>query len=444
MSILPESRVDVARLQLERIKRSWVEFALELRDFHEQERWRDLGYGSLADCAEAELGWSKGHISRVMAAAETIATLQEFPAGNSPLPLPTSEWQTRELAPLRDDPERLASTWQQAVETAPRDSNGQPQITRGHIAEIVRADPVIPPRTPPLTLVDGMITLPVWQQLSPSQQQHVLARPHGNQTFNSQSTDSIEWARWSWNPVTGCRHNCSFCYARDIAARFYPQGFVPTFLPERLGAPSNTHVPSMANADIGFKNVFTCSMADLFGKWVPREWIEAVLAVVRSSPEWNFLMLTKFPQRLMEFDFPPNAWVGTTVDAQARVKVAEDAFAKVNATVRWLSLEPLLEPLRFEHLERFQWLVIGGASASSETPEWRPPLSWVADLERQARAVNARVYHKTNLYERRREYPGAEPPERINVADAFHMRYLQRDVLEPEDYAEEMFARQPA
>jgi protein gp37 len=123
-----------------------------------------------------------------------------------------------------------------------------------------------------------------------------------------------------------------------------------------------------------------------------REWIEAVQATVRSNPRWNFLFLTKFPQRLAES--PSNAWVGTTIDALARLSNAERAFANLKATVRWLSIEPMLEPLRFEHLESFNWLAIGGTSASSEIPEWHPSLEWVVDLERQARAVGAQIYHK--------------------------------------------------
>ena len=309
-------------------------------------------------------------------------------------------------------------------------------ITRGHIAEVIAADAIV--EVTAADPADGLITFPVWQQLSAEQRRHVLARPRRMNTFNEQQSTSIEWARWSWNPVTGCKHNCSFCYARDIAQRFYPQGFVPTFIPERLDAPQHTRVPTSAASDIGYKNVFTCSMADLFGKWVPSEWIDAVLTSVTTSPQWNFLFLTKFPQRLNEFDFPDNAWVGTTVDAQARVKNAEAAFAKVRAPVRWLSLEPLLEPLQFERLDLFDWIVIGGASASTETPAWHPPIAWVADLEHQARAAGVRVYHKTNLYERRREYPSVELADPINIADAFHMQYLQRDVLEPRSYAREM------
>ena len=138
-------------------------------------------------------------------------------------------------------------------------------------------------------------------------------------------------------------------------------------------------------------------MGDMFGRWVPQEWIETVLRVIRDAPQWNFLCLTKFPKRIAEFEIPPNAWIGTTVDLQARVAAAEAGFEGVEAGVKWLSCEPLLEPLRFKHLDRFDWIVIGGASASTETPEWRPPFEWVADLVRQARDAGVKVYFKTNL-----------------------------------------------
>src|SRR5262249_55475389 len=140
------------------------------------------------------------------------------------------------------------------------------------------------------------------------------------------------------------------------------------------------------------------SMADIFGRWVPTEWIEAVLTQVRSAKDWNFLFLTKFPNRMAEFDFPKNAWVGTSVDLQVRVKAAEKAFAGVNAKVKWLSIEPLLEPIKFERLDLFQWMVIGGASKSTKTPEWKPPSKWIYDLTKQADEAGCKYYAKSNLF----------------------------------------------
>lgn len=262
------------------------------------------------------------------------------------------------------------------------------------------------------TQLKGFITLPDWQTMTPQTRARVIQpSPSSSLKFNSQGdNDSIEWALWSWNPVTGCKHDCPYCYARDIANRFYEQKFEPSLWPDRLACPKNTPFPEAKAAQwMGHKNVFTCSMADLFGRWVPREWIDAVLSACCAAPQWNFLFLTKFPVRMAEFDFPDNAWVGTTVDCQVRVKNAEQAFRKVKAKVKWLSLEPIIEPLVFEDIGAFDWVVLGGASSSSQTPEWHPHWRWVNSIERQAEDAGVPFYEKTNLRSRVREYPGIEP-----------------------------------
>jgi protein gp37 len=101
---------------------------------------------------------------------------------------------------------------------------------------------------------------------------------------------------------------------------------------------------------------------------------------------------------MAEFNVPENVWMGATVDLQARVKATEEGFANVNSKVRWLSCEPMLEPLRFQHLDRFDWLVIGGASRTSKTPDWSPPFVWIVDLVKQARDAGVKVYFKTNIF----------------------------------------------
>lgn len=222
-------------------------------------------------------------------------------------------------------------------------------------------------------------------------------------TFNA-TNDNIEWAKWSWNPVTGCKHECQYCYARDIAMRF-EGSFEPRFRENRLSAPPNTKLPQKAETDIGYRNVFVCSMSDLFGEWVPQTWIDAVMDACRNAPQWNFLFLTKNPKRLPSIDFPLNAWVGTTVDTQARVAPAIEAFRNVNATVKFLSCEPLLEQLDFPDMSMFDWIIIGGQSKSTRDAEKQPKWPWVESLTATARKFKLQVYWKPNLLIRPKEYP---------------------------------------
>jgi protein gp37/ParB-like chromosome segregation protein Spo0J len=282
------------------------------------------------------------------------------------------------------------------------------------------------------------VALEEWQTLDQATQLALLPPAPSSvskATFNPQESREIEWAKWSWNPITGCEHTCPYCYAREIAndldrAKVFPNGFAPTLKPRSLLAPRFMKVPDKAKTDARFRNVFMGSMADVFGRWVPTEWIEAILTEIRAAPQWNFLCLTKFPKRMAEFDIPANCWMGTTVDLQARVAAAEAGFEHVGSKIRWLSIEPMLEPLQFTHLERFHWMVIGGASSTKNdppTPEWRPPFDWIVDVVQQARDAGVAVYMKTNLLGNRiLELPGDLPIEAdpLEAPAVFH--YLQQ------------------
>ena len=229
--------------------------------------------------------------------------------------------------------------------------------------------------------------------------------------FNS-TNENIDWAKWSWNPVTGCKHGCEYCYARETAnlrRRLFPKGFKPHLRSERLAIPAKMEKLKLSDRDKdirGIRDVFTCSMADLFGDWVPQKWIDKVMAAVREAPSWNFLFLTKNPKRLVEIDWPENAWAGATVDSQARVRPTIAAMKKVKAKVRFVSCEPLLAELKFPTMKCFDWVIIGAQSSHGSLPEFQPEVSWVNSLIDQAHDSGCEVYCKPNLRWSMREYPG--------------------------------------
>jgi protein gp37 len=380
--------------------------------------YRRAGYATWDDYVTRRWReWKKRHADQVIAAAEVMDRLGKI------LPiLPAAESHAAALTAL--DPEDQPIVWARVVDEAPIDpATGQKIIVAKDVKGTV--DAYRAERGAGATRVLDMgpaYSVEAWEALSDEERQQIVTEaPLGSDTRFNRTNDNVEWSLWTWNPVTGCRHDCDYCYARDIANHYYtdlPEGqrFEPFFRPSRLHAPRLMRVPSAYNPNdpttIGEKNVFTGSMTDLFGKWVPQGWIDAVFAEVVNSPEWNYLFLTKFPQRLAEQRWPSNAWCGTTVDRQARVGTAERSFRGVTAGVKWLSCEPMLERLTFSDLSMFDWVVIGASSKSTQTDEFQPPWEWVEHLIGQARAAGCRVYVKPNLKTRPREYPGLHEEER--------------------------------
>jgi len=217
--------------------------------------------------------------------------------------------------------------------------------------------------------------------------------------FN-ETNKSINWAKWSWNPVTGCEHGCEYCYATHMVKLYpkaHPYGMKPHFHADRLDAPFNTKIPRGRENEPGIRNVFVTSMGDMFGEWVDQKWIDQVLDVVRRADMWNFMFLTKNPKRLAEIDWPANSWVGTTVDRQDRVNTAVEVFSQFDATVKFLSCEPMLEKLTFPKMDCFDMIIIGAQSRSGGKSEIQPKLQWVTSLIDQARSDECQIYTKPNL-----------------------------------------------
>lgn len=252
----------------------------------------------------------------------------------------------------------------------------------------------------------------------------------------------IEWCDSTWNPVTGCRHNCEYCYARKQARRFggygkgngslvaqslfpvaelskpltitrnngktvnapYPFGFKPTFHKYKLDEPKKMKKP---------RTIFVCSMADLFGDWVPDEWIEAVFAACARAPQHRYLFLTKNPKRyvkLYEADKLPleiNMWYGASVTTSEQAEETAKHFGKLpvspNQANTFLSVEPMLFDITKHNTWQLlcrgwytNWIIVG-AETGNRKSKVIPQEEWIDSIAADCADYGIPVFMKDSL-----------------------------------------------
>jgi len=226
----------------------------------------------------------------------------------------------------------------------------------------------------------------------------------------------IEWADYTWNPVTGCLGprgdgvRCSYCYANRLAhgrlkKMYWEQisftgtssdPFAPRWWPERLEQPFTVLKPS---------RIFVVDMGDLFGDWVSSDIQEHIIRIARHCSWHTFLFLTKWPQNLAQFNpWPKNCWVGATATDQESWDHALDHLKRVEASVRYVSLEPFLGDVVPHPNHRLDWLIVGVQTGPGAHPPLRGHVQTVLGW---AQYRNVPMFLKDNLHwpERRQEYP---------------------------------------
>lgn len=209
------------------------------------------------------------------------------------------------------------------------------------------------------------------------------------------TNSSIEWTESTWNPVTGCSKispGCRHCYAERLAKRLkamgqpnYANGFEVATHEHMLELPLRWKKP---------QTIFVNSMSDLFHKNVSTEFILRIFEIMSKAYWHRFQILTKRSDRLLKLDhkieWPSNVWMGVSVennDYTFRI----DHLQKTHASVKFLSLEPLLGPLENLQLDGIDWVVVGGESG----PKARPlEESWVIDIRDQCLSASVPFFFK--------------------------------------------------
>lgn len=205
----------------------------------------------------------------------------------------------------------------------------------------------------------------------------------------------IEWTEQTWNPSVGCNKvsaGCQNCYAEIMARRLkamgtkgYENGFEFTAMPERLEQPLNIRKPT---------KFFVNSMSDLFHEEMSFSYLDSIFNIIKKTPWHTYQILTKREKRMAEYFkdkvLPDNVWLGVTVE-NTNTKYRIDYLRNINAKIKFISIEPLLEDLGNVNLKNIHWVIVGGESGMKARPM---KSDWALNIKKQCNHQNIAFFFK--------------------------------------------------
>lgn len=201
----------------------------------------------------------------------------------------------------------------------------------------------------------------------------------------------IEWTDYVANPVKGiCQHQCPYCYAKRMYKRF-------KWNPEiRFDESVFTGMDKLKDGS----KIFIGSTHDVFGEWIPSEWIERILYYVKLFPKSTFLFLTKNPKRYNNFVFPKNAWIGYSTTGTLFHKW-DECDVQNNENIKFVSLEPMQHRMNASlegYAQRidFDWLIIGQETGNRKEKHVVNSEELLSTLN-FARKASMKIFVKNNL-----------------------------------------------
>ena len=206
----------------------------------------------------------------------------------------------------------------------------------------------------------------------------------------------IEWTEETWNPTTGCDKvsaGCKNCYAEVMANRLqamktpgYENGFEFSIMPDRLNQPIKKKKGT---------KYFVNSMSDLFHEKMPIEFLNKVIGVIELTPQHIYQILTKREDRMYDYfnqrSIPDNIWLGVSVEDKKHGVPRIDKLRNINASIKFLSIEPLLEDIGEIDLKGIDWVIVGGESGVKARPMKK---EWTLNIKRQCEEQNVAFFFK--------------------------------------------------